>query len=442
MNIMNQILLFHGDDEMNDRNYRYGETLRKQETERQEKINKNIGKTESEKQVIKLLGSNYYNKIGGKLAKLNLKEKDALMVKSQVIISYSAGNNSVEILNKYNDVLDSLNKENKINSIHNVTTKKKINSVKKNTHNIDEKLREREIKRLTSPLKYPKGLFSNNNPATDIEGTPVQPTVSFSGNKYILEPKAGVLTDDEILKYAGESKSASKIRLKRDIGSFSDKNRLHGDKLLLIWMCIPAMPVMWGFIVLDGNPIIGIILILLGLGIPTSITLYFYYLKDYSETKNTSPHSTKDENNVQSNINPTVSSSILSLKFYEKQIQELESLYKIKEKFAIELIEKRFTPPQLTYDRFIGVIDSCNQIFYNQAETALKIIEVATEHTPRIDEELKKKLDILKSIVKTIDELTNELAINLGNSNEQSSDEVKDLLEDMQKLADSIKEYD
>ena len=80
--------------------------------------------------------------------------------------------------------------------------------------NIDDKLREREIKRLTSPLHYPKGFYGGS--ATDVEGNPVQPTVNlWSGNKYILEPKIGILTDDEILKYAEKSEVASKIRLKR-----------------------------------------------------------------------------------------------------------------------------------------------------------------------------------------------------------------------------------
>jgi len=131
----------------------------------------------------------------------------------------------------------------------------------------------------------------------------------------------------------------------------------------------------------------------------------------------------------------------LPLKNYEKQIHELESLYQNKEKIAHELVKQHFPPPQLTYDRFIGVIDSCNLIFHNQVESALNIIEVATRHTTKVEDELKKRVDRLKSLVEKIDELTYELTINLNNSGEQSSDEVKDLLEDMQKLVDSVKEY-
>jgi hypothetical protein len=133
----------------------------------------------------------------------------------------------------------------------------------------------------------------------------------------------------------------------------------------------------------------------------------------------------------------------LSLKIYERQIRELESLYQIKEKFASELIKKRFSPPQITYDRFMSMINSCNALFYSHVESTLNIIDVATDHTPKVDEELKKRLNTLKSIVEKIDELTNELAINLGSSDKESySDDVKCLLDDMQKLVNSVKEYD
>lgn len=140
-------------------------------------------------------------------------------------------------------------------------------------------------------------------------------------------------------------------------------------------------------------------------------------------------------------INSSFSENLTPLKNYEKQIHELENLYKTKEKIAYELIEKRFSPPQITYDRFISVIDSCNVLFYDQLSSALNIIHIATENAPKVDEELEKRVDTLKSIVKKMDELTNELAINLTISSEQSSDEVKDLLDDMQKLVDSVKEY-
>jgi len=173
--------------------------------------------------------------------------------------------------------------------------------------------------------------------------------------------------------------------------------------------------------------------------------------KSYTETKTDPPIRFKEEEDdiepqsikISSPKDSSFSENNLSFKDYEKQVNELENLYQIKEKLALELIEKRFAPPQLTYDRFINVINSCNQMFYKQAESALNIIKVATKGNEKVENELKNRVDTLKSIIEKIDELTNELAINLSNSHEQSnSDEVKDLLEDMQILVDSVKEYE
>lgn len=317
-----------------------------------------------------------------------------------------------------------------------------------NTGNIDEKLKEREIKRLTTPLKYPKWLIGS---VYDSEGNPVQPTISVwpARFKYILEPKIGILTDREILKYAGESKTASRIRLKRGIGRFSDKAILHGNKILAIWLFIGfGASLIFGSIsfiigLFFGMAIISALATLLfTLGIPTIYTIYILYLKNYTEVETEKQASFIEDDNLESELhNIDFPKNRSSLKSYKTQIHQMESLYKIKEKMARDLIEKRFSPPQLTYDRFIGAIDSCNTLFYNQAELALNMIEVAIEHTPKVDEELKKKLDTLKSIIEKIDELTNELAINLSDSSEQSPEEVKELLDDMQKLVESVKEY-
>ena len=45
----------------------------------------------------------------------------------------------------------------------------------------------------------------------------------------------------------------------------------------------------------------------------------------------------------------------------------------------------------------------------------------------------------MKQIINQIEELTNELVININDN--QTSDEVKNLLDDMENLIDSVKEY-
>ena len=105
-----------------------------------------------------------------------------------------------------------------------------------------------------------------------------------------------------------------------------------------------------------------------------------------------------------------------------------------------DLIEKYFTPPQLTYDRFMNVVDSSHKMFYNQHDSALNIINLAAEDTPRIESELEAKLSNMKAIIDQIEELTNELVINLS-SDDKTNEDVKNLLEEMENLISSVKEY-
>ena len=126
---------------------------------------------------------------------------------------------------------------------------------------------------------------------------------------------------------------------------------------------------------------------------------------------------------------------------YKSQIEDLKSLYDVKEKIAKELIEKRFEPPQLTYDKFITSVNNCTELFNNQAEITLNMINLATEHTPEMDYEIESRINILKSIIEKIDSLTNALVINIGQSQSEEDKEINNLLEDMENLIDSIKEY-
>ena len=128
------------------------------------------------------------------------------------------------------------------------------------------------------------------------------------------------------------------------------------------------------------------------------------------------------------------------LKDYEMEVNNLKVVFDVKEKVVCELIEKRFTPPQLTYDKFMATVKSCNKIFYAQADACSNIIELANEDTPRIRQELNNKINIMKRIINQIEDLTNELVINI-NSDSNSKDEVNVLLEDMEDLVDSVKDY-
>ena len=143
----------------------------------------------------------------------------------------------------------------------------------------------------------------------------------------------------------------------------------------------------------------------------------------------------------QSKEKPSVIIAQSSLKRYENEVNSLKEEYDTKEKIAVELIEKSFAPPQITYDKFMESVDKCSKVFNNQVDSALSIINLTTRETPRIDTELENKITIMKSIISQIDDLTNELIINLS-SNEKNNADVENLFDDMKDLIDSVKKYD
>ena len=171
--------------------------------------------------------------------------------------------------------------------------------------------------------------------------------------------------------------------------------------------------------------------------------LYLYYifnLKNYGKKVTKEAKQVKTEKTVENTTSQTESQGIDSLKKYEKEISNLKIIFNVKEEVVRELIEKRFEPPQITYDKFISVIDSSHKLFYTQADAASNIINLAAEDTPRVQSEIHAKIDAMKRIIDQIEELTNELVINISSSDE-STQEVDHLLEDMENLIGSVKDY-
>ena len=290
-----------------------------------------------------------------------------------------------------------------------------------------------EIKRLTAPIAF------KNSKAYDSDGNRVNCVETLSEIKYIIEPKEGLLTDDEVLQYAPESRYATKIKLQRGLGSISDVFFVNNSLpwilglYYLILICVLVPFVYW------GNKIVMFIILILSI-------LPLVYLYKSTNPNNYRKIETKKQQKVipkadHANSEPVRENTGLeSLKKYEKEVNNLKVLFDVKEKVVKDLIEKCFTPPQLTYDRFMNVIDSSHKLFYSQQDSALNIINLAADDTPRIDSELESKISNMKSIIAQIEDLTNELVINLS-SDEEATDEVKNLLEEMEDLTSSVKEY-
>lgn len=124
---------------------------------------------------------------------------------------------------------------------------------------------------------------------------------------------------------------------------------------------------------------------------------------------------------------------------FEKQIDDLEREFTSKEANVRNLIEKRFKPPQLTYTKFISVVDKSSELFKNQVEASRTIINLSSDCSPKIENELNSKIDVLKTIIDKLDDLTNELV--LVEDKSQDGD-IHELFDDMEDLIKSIKDYE
>ncbi|MBR3213589.1 MAG: hypothetical protein IKF79_03640, partial [Methanosphaera sp.] len=70
----------------------------------------------------------------------------------------------------------------------------------------------------------------------------------------------------------------------------------------------------------------------------------------------------------------------------------------------------------------------------------LDMLRYSNEYSEDMDEQIKVRIKTLKLLSKQIDELTNELLITM--SKDTNSDEtIKNLIDQMDKLIDSVKEY-
>jgi len=298
----------------------------------------------------------------------------------------------------------------------------------------NETPKSNEIKRLTTPLTI------KDFKAYDSEGNLLKCSETLSDVRFIVEPKQNILNDNEILQYAPQSKSASQIRLKRGFGNIQDILLVHESLpwilglFYVVLICI-AVPVTF------SKNIVGMYLILVLVILPL---LYLYYIFNHKKyKKDTVKKQVKESKKVETPVSTTAdekSSGMDSFKRYEKEISNLKVLFNVKEKVVRELIEKRFEPPQITYDKFMSSIDNCHKLFYAQSDAASNIIDLAVEDTPRVQDEIEGKIDAMKKIIDQIEDLTNELVINISSSGE-STDEVKNLLDDMENLIESVKDY-
>ncbi len=291
-----------------------------------------------------------------------------------------------------------------------------------------------EIDKLKSPLKY------DDLKVYDSKGSQINCIETFSDLKFIVEPDSSILSEEEILEYAPESRQAAKIRLQRGVGNNSDVLIINDSVPYVlglyytILVCM-AIPVFYG-----GNGLAMFLVLILAI-LPLLYLYYIFNLKQYVSKSSSKAGQSKTVKTTRSQVIASPDEGLESLKKYTDEVEELRDIFDEKEETVRGLIEKRFQPPQITYDRFMATIDKSHDLFYSEADGALNIAKLAVEDTPRVESELENKISTLKSIIDQIEDLTNELVINIS-SDEKSHDDVKNLIDDMENLIDSVKEYE
>ena len=128
--------------------------------------------------------------------------------------------------------------------------------------------------------------------------------------------------------------------------------------------------------------------------------------------------------------------------FYKNQIKKLKETYETKEAKVLELLETKFPSGQLSYYRFKGDVDSCRVTFFKEAESAETMIELSDEYSDKIAKELKAKIKTLEAILGKLNDLQSELIISISNSDDDGDEEIQNLMNDMNELIKSVKDYE
>ena len=298
--------------------------------------------------------------------------------------------------------------------------------IKRNNNMLTSK--DQEILRLTSPVKIV------DSKAFDVEDQPLTCIETLSGLKYIIEPKKGILTDNEILKYAPDSMAAAKIRIKNDVATMDDYYlayttvpwKLASYYVIIFMIMVPLISILSNWLIL-----LFIVLLLIPI----------YNVKRVLDIKTRIKlNKTGNKQDYSNNTNNSKSDKALLIK-YEKEIIELKDEFTNKKINAETLIEKRFAPPQLTYDKFMSTVENAERVFDSEYNTAIDLVRYSDDYSSDMEEQIKAKIKTLKVLIKQLDNLIKELLENLSKDN-SSDEEIKNIIEEMDRLIDSVSLYD
>lgn len=128
--------------------------------------------------------------------------------------------------------------------------------------------------------------------------------------------------------------------------------------------------------------------------------------------------------------------------FYKNRVRSLRETYENKEAKVMELLEKKFPAGQISYYRFKDEVDNCRVSFFKEADSAQSMIDLSDEYSDKIASELKNKIKTLESIIGKLNDLQSELIISISNADDDGDEEIKNLIDEMNDLIDSVKDYE
>lgn len=300
--------------------------------------------------------------------------------------------------------------------------------IKKDNNMLTSK--DQEILRLTSPVKIV------DSKAFDVENQPLTCIETLSGLKYIIEPKKGILSENEILKYAPDSIAAAKLRIKNDIATMDDYYLAYST---LPWKLASYYVIVFMLMV----PLISILSNWLILLFIVLLIVPIYNVKRVLDIKTRIKLNKTDrmkEEYSRNKRNYNKSDKVPFIK-YEKEIIGLKEEFRNKKINVESLIEKRFAPPQLTYDKFMSTVDNAERAFDSEYYTAIDLVRYSEDYSPDMEEQIKARIKTLKILIKQLDNLTRELLDNLSKDN-ISDEDIKNIIEEMDRLIDSVSQYD
>jgi hypothetical protein len=170
------------------------------------------------------------------------------------------------------------------------------------------------------------------------------------------------------------------------------------------------------------------------------LLLPLYNIKRVLDIKTRIKLNKRDKTNEEHYSNNTKNDKAIFIK-YEKEIIELKEEFTDKKINVENLIERRFAPPQLTYDKFISTVENAERAFDNEYYTAIDLVRYSDDYSQDMEEQIRARINTLEILIKQLDNLTKELLENLSKDN-STDEEIKNIIEEMDRLIDSVSQYE